>query len=189
MPGTYYFGFACADPDRLAPPPRRPPGAKPPQVTAGFIYPPSPLIQHGTAWLAYEMVITNYIPPTYTLDSIEVSAATRKFSYSGDTLKDMTRLAGAAAPAAQSRTLEGGRTVIVFFALDFKRASDIPATLVHTLQMRSPDGVEHALTIQPLAVQQCAPIVVAPPLRGADWLARRFDAQRSRRRTSPRDST
>jgi Peptidase family M23 len=144
---------------------------KPPQVTASFIYPPSPLIQHGTAWLVYEMVITNYIPPSYTLESIEVSAGARKFSYSGDTLKDMTRLAGAAAPAAQSRTIEGGRTVIVFFALDFRRASDIPAALDHTLHMRSPDGVEHALTVQPLVVQQRAPIVVAPPLRGADWLA------------------
>ena len=77
---------------------------KPPQVTASFIYPPSPLIQHGTAWLVYEMVITNYIPPSYTLDSIDVSAGARTFSYSGDTLKDMTRLAGAAAQAAQSRT-------------------------------------------------------------------------------------
>jgi hypothetical protein len=77
----------------------------------------------------------------------------------------MTRLAGAPAPAAQSRTLEGGRTVIVFFALDFKRASDIPTTIAHTLHMRSPDGVEHALTVQPLVVQQRAPIVVAPPLR------------------------
>ena len=83
----------------------------------------------------------------------------------------MTRLAGASAPAAQSRTLEGGRTVIVFFALDFKRASEVPATLAHTLHMRSSDGVEHALTVPPLVVQQRAPIVVAPPLRGADWLA------------------
>jgi hypothetical protein len=52
---------------------------KPPQMTASFIYPPSPLIQHGSAWLAYEMVITNYIPPTYTLDSIEVTAGAKKF--------------------------------------------------------------------------------------------------------------
>jgi murein DD-endopeptidase MepM/ murein hydrolase activator NlpD len=144
---------------------------KPPQVTASFIYPPSPLIQYGTAWLVYEMVITNYIPPSYTLDSIAVSAGARQFSYSGDTLKDMTRLAGAAAQAAHSRTLEGGRTIIVFFALDFTRASDVPTALSHTLHLRSPDGVEHALTVQPLVVQQRAPIVVAPPLRGADWLA------------------
>src|SRR5260221_9883612 len=108
---------------------------KPPQVTASFIYPPSPLIQRGTAWLAYEMVITNYIPPSYTLDSIEVSAGAKKFSYSGDTLRNMTRLAGAVAQSAQSRTLEGGHTVIVFFVLDFKGASDIPTTVAHTLHM------------------------------------------------------
>ena len=144
---------------------------KPPQVTLSFVYPPSPLIQHGTAWLVYEMVLTNYVPPPYTLDSIEVNAGATKFSYSGDTLKEMTRLAGAAAQSAQSRKLEGGRTIVVFFALDFKRASDIPTTLSHTLHIRSSDGVEHALMAEPLVVQQLAPIVVAAPLRGPDWIA------------------
>ena len=105
---------------------------KPPQVTVNFIFPPSPLIQHGTARLVYEMVITNYVPPAYTLESIEVDAGPKKFSYSGDVLKQMTRLAGEAPPLAQSRKLEGGRTIIIFFMLDFKHASDIPTTLGHT---------------------------------------------------------
>jgi hypothetical protein len=39
---------------------------KPPHVTVNFIFPPSPLIQHGTARLVYEMVITNYVPPAYS---------------------------------------------------------------------------------------------------------------------------
>ena len=34
--------------------------------------------------------------------------------------------------SAQSCKLEGDRTVIVFFTLDFKQASDIPTTLSHT---------------------------------------------------------
>jgi hypothetical protein len=144
---------------------------KPPQVTVNFIFPPSPLIQHGTARLVYEMVITNYVPPAYTLESIEVEAGPKKFSYSGDALKEMTRLAGEAPSSAQSRKLEGGRTVIVFFTLDFKHASDIPTTLSHTLHVRSLDGAEHALMAEPLVVQQRAPIVVAPPLRGSDWIA------------------
>jgi hypothetical protein len=144
---------------------------KPPQVTVNFIFPPSPLIQHGTARLVYEMVITNYVPPAYTLESIEVEAGPKKFSYSGDALKEMTRLAGEAPSSAQSRKLEGGRTVIVFFTLDFKHASDIPTMLSHTLHVRSLDGAEHALMAEPLVVQQRAPIVVAPPLRGSDWIA------------------
>jgi hypothetical protein len=47
---------------------------KPPQVTLDFNFPPSPLFQHGTARLVYEMVITNYVSLAYTLDSIEVAA-------------------------------------------------------------------------------------------------------------------
>ena len=144
---------------------------KPPQVTLDFIFPPSPLIQHGTARLVYEMVITNYVSLAYTLDSIEVDAGPKKFSYSGDALKEMTRLAGEAPLSAQSRKLEGGRTVVVFFTLDFKHASEIPTTLSHTLHIRSLDGAEHALIAEPLAIQQRAPIVVAAPLRGPDWIA------------------
>src|ERR1700682_1678103 len=110
---------------------------KPPQVTVNFIFPPSPLIQHGTARLVYEMVITNYVSPAYTLESIEVDAGPKKFSYSGDVLKQMTRLAGEAPPSAQSRKLEGGRTVIVFFTLDFKHVSDIPKTLSTCMRILS----------------------------------------------------
>jgi hypothetical protein len=98
-----------------------------------FNFPPSPLFQHGTARLVYEMVITNYVSLAYTLDSIEVAAGRKKFSYSGDALKEMTRLAGEAPLSTQSRKLDGGRTVVVFFTLDFKHASEIPTTLSHTL--------------------------------------------------------
>jgi len=73
--------------------------------------------------------------------------------------------------STQSRKLDGGRTVVVFFTLDFKHASEIPTTLSHTLHIRSLDGAEHALIAEPLAIQQRAPIVVAAPLRGPDWIA------------------
>src|SRR5271167_4568004 len=53
----------------------------PPQVTADYIFPPSPLLQDGKAWLVYEMKITDYIPKAYTLESIDVSAGTEHFSY------------------------------------------------------------------------------------------------------------
>src|SRR5690242_20954053 len=40
----------------------QPPDPKPPQVSVGFFFPPSPLIQYGTPRLVYEMRISNYIP-------------------------------------------------------------------------------------------------------------------------------
>ncbi len=77
------IGSAASAPSAMTDP-------KPPQVTLDFIFPPSPLIQHGTARLVYEMVITNYVSLAYTLDSIEVAAGRKTFSYSGDALKEMT---------------------------------------------------------------------------------------------------
>ena len=38
------------------------PDPLPPQVSVDFFYPPSPLIQHGTPRLVYEMRISNYVP-------------------------------------------------------------------------------------------------------------------------------
>jgi hypothetical protein len=144
---------------------------KPPQVTADFIFPPSPLLQDGKAWLTYEMKLTNYIPPAYTLEAIDVNAGAANFSYAGDTLKDMMRLAGDAAPAPKSLTIAGGQTVLIFFMLEFPEPSAIPAIVNHTLHLRSADGSEHALAIEPLAVQQRPPLIVSPPLQGADWIA------------------
>src|SRR5689334_4742455 len=93
---------------------------KPPQVTVNFIFQPSPLIQYGAARLVYEMVITNYVPLAYTLESITVDAGARQFSYSGEALKEMMRFAGESSSAAQTLQISGGRTAIVFFVLEFR---------------------------------------------------------------------
>src|SRR3974377_1995756 len=50
------------------------PDPKPPQASVEFFYPPSPIIQHGTPRLVYEMRISNYVPLSYVLDSLDVSA-------------------------------------------------------------------------------------------------------------------
>jgi hypothetical protein len=131
---------------------------KPPQVTINFIFPPSPLIQYGTARLVYEMVITNYVPRAYSLESITVDSGGRQFSYSGETLKEMMRSAGEPSPAAQTRQISGGRTAVVFFMLEFRKASEIPGSLYHTLHFRSPDRVDHALAAKALVVQHRAPL-------------------------------
>jgi hypothetical protein len=144
---------------------------KPPQVTVNFIFPPSPLIQYGAARLVYEMVITNYVPLAYTLESITVDGGARQFSYSGENLKEMMRFAGESSPAARTLQISGGRTAVVFFMLEFRKASEIPESLNHTLNFRSPDGVDHALRAKALVVKRRAPLVLAAPLRGSNWIA------------------
>ena len=144
---------------------------KPPQVTISFIFPPSPLIQDGIARLVYEMVITNYVPIAYTLESISVEGANGQVSYSGESLMHMIRFAGEPVSAAPSLKIEGGRTAVVFLMLQFENPAQIPASLGHTLNLRSPDGALHALAAKTLAVQERAPMIVEPPLHGSDWIA------------------
>lgn len=147
------------------------PDLKPPQVTVNFIFPPSPLMQDGTARLVYEMVITNYVPFAYTLESINVEYVNGRASYSSENLKHMIRFAGEPASAAPRLKIDGGQTAVVFLMLQFENAAQIPRSLEHTLHFRSPDGTDHALASETLAVEQRPPLIVEPPLRGSDWIA------------------
>jgi hypothetical protein len=70
------------------------PDPMPPQVSVDFFYPPSVIIQHTTPRLVYEMRISNYVPRSYVLDSIEVQAGAKTFTYAGDTLRNMMRFFG-----------------------------------------------------------------------------------------------
>ena len=147
------------------------PDLKPPQVTVNYIFPPGPLIQDRRTRLYYEMVVTNYIPIAYQLAAVDVEAGAKAFSFAGPALKDMTRTAGVAGQTAHSLEIAAGGTTIVFIGLDFAHSWEVPAAVNNTLHLRSPDGVDHALAIETLNVTNIAPIVVAPPLRGPDWIA------------------
>ena len=147
------------------------PDPKPPQVSVEFFYPPSPIIQHGTPRLVYEMRISNYVPLSYVLDSLDVSAGVKTFTFSGDKLRDMMRYFGEKERTAQSRRFEAGQSAVIYFMLAFDRPENVPQTLRHTLHITAPDGSHHALAAEPLNVTRQVPTVVAAPLRGNDWLA------------------
>jgi hypothetical protein len=144
---------------------------KPPQLSVDFFYPPSPLIQHGRPRLVYEMRISNYVPLSYVLDSIDVRAGSKTFTFSGATLQDMMRFFGEKARVAATRRFEPGRSAVIYFLLEFKKPEDIPEALRHILHFTSPDGGHHALAPEPLHVMQREPIVVDAPLHGKDWIA------------------
>ncbi len=142
----------------------------PPQVTVDYFFPPSPIIQYGTPRLVYELRLLNYVPATYVLDSIEVQAGTRTFNFSSGQLKNMIRFFGGPAVAPDTR-FEAGRGAVVFMMLNFKAMAEVPKQLQHTLHFSNPDGSKYVLEIDPLTVGHEAPVVVAAPLRGSDWIA------------------
>jgi hypothetical protein len=147
------------------------PDPMPPQVSVDFFYPPSVIIQHTTPRLVYEMRISNYVPRSYVLDSIEVQAGAKTFTYAGDTLRNMMRFFGDQRPVPPTTHLEPGHSAVIYFMLDFDRPDAVPQKLEHTLHFTSPDGSRHALRTVSLSVAQTAPVVVAAPLRGDNWLA------------------
>jgi hypothetical protein len=109
------------------------PDLKPPQVTVNYIFSPRPLLQDHSTRLYYEMVVTNFIPLDYQLESVEADAAAKRFIFTGDTLKGMTRIAGLSADASHSLTIAAGRTVIIFMELDFDHPWEVPATIRNIL--------------------------------------------------------
>jgi hypothetical protein len=143
---------------------------KPVQVTADFVFPPSPILQAGIQHLVYELRLTNFGSLTYTLDAIDAKAGDRNFTFAAADLKSLIRLLGEKTGGSANQTLEPGRSFIVFLTLDFDRASEIPRTLQHTIHFTAEDKSAHTIPAE-LNVRERAPIVVAAPLRGADWLA------------------
>lgn len=144
---------------------------KPPQVSIDFFYPPSSLVQQGKPRLVYEMRLANYLPLAYDLDSIDVAAGAKRFSFSGDTLRTMMRFLGEKAPTATTNRIGAGQGGVIYFMLSFDQKKEVPSTLQHTLHFTYPDGTDHALTPEPLRVGYGTPVTVAPPLSGDNWIA------------------
>jgi hypothetical protein len=143
---------------------------KPVQTTVDFLFPPSPILQAGVQHLVYELRLTNYSYQMATLDSIDVKAGDRIFTFSSVDLKGLLRRMGDKSGDRPDLTLEAGRSFIVFLTLDFERASEIPRTLEHILHFKAEDKSSHIVSAE-LNVRQRAPIIVEAPLRGSDWLA------------------
>ena len=143
---------------------------KPVQVTVNFVFPPSPILQAGAQHLVYELHLSNFSTLTYTLDSIDVQAGGRSFTFPSAELKTLIRLLGDKAGNPPGQTLEPGRSFIVFLTLDFDRADEIPRTLEHVLHFTAEDKSAHTVSAD-VRVSQRVPMIVHAPLRGSDWLA------------------
>jgi hypothetical protein len=143
----------------------------PSQLHVSFLAQPAPIVQDGSTRLVYEMLVTNFSNDKYVLDTVETKAGTAQFTFSGSALAGMIIPLGAwgkpGGPA--DRTIDGGRSLIVFLLLDLG-SSKAPGTIEHLLRVVDDKGEAHAVVLAPLVVSNESPIVVSPPLRG-DWIA------------------
>ena len=143
----------------------------PPALSIAFIAEPAPIVQEGATKLFYEMLITNFAPIPYVLDAIDAEAGTTRAKFDGVALTSMIRKLGTKPDSEKGaeRTIEGGRSVVVFLELDLAKART-PTSIAQVLHVTDDKGKPHAVVLAPLAVSADGPIVVAPPLRG-DWIA------------------
>jgi hypothetical protein len=144
----------------------------PPALNVSFLAQPSPIVQSGQTRLFYEMLITNFSKNRYVLDAIEMGAGDAQAKISGAALSPLILHLGAAASPNDdhdARTIQAGRSVIVFLMLDLGKSS-APSAIAHTLHVVSEQNEPHDIVLAPLPVTQEKPIVVAPPLRG-QWIA------------------
>lgn len=143
----------------------------PPALAIASIAEPAPIVQEGATKIYYEMLVTNFAPVPYVLDAINAQAGARKVRFEDAALAAMIRKLGAkpGPEKGAERTIEGGRSAIVFLELDLGKAT-APASIEHVLHVTDEKGKPHEVVLAPLAVSGDRPIVVAPPLRG-EWIA------------------
>jgi hypothetical protein len=143
----------------------------PPPLNISFLAQPAPIVQNGATRLFYEMLITNFSKNAYVLDGIDAKAGDTVAKVAGAALSPLIIHPGVNAPTDDLpiRTIEGGRTVIVFLTLDFGKSA-APSAIEHTLHVLADKNEPHDIVLAPLAVAHETPIVVAPPLRG-QWIA------------------
>jgi hypothetical protein len=142
-----------------------------PQLSVSFLAPPAPIVQNGSTHLFYEMLITSFAKGAFVLDAIDANAGDTQSKVAGATLAPLMIHLGA--PAAKddlaARTIESGRSVMIFLTLDLGKAG-APNAVAHTLNVLGDNNDAHDIVLAPLPVVNESPIVVAPPLRGT-WIA------------------
>jgi len=116
------------------------------------------------------MLITNFSKSSYVLESVEATAGETRSEFDGASLAAMILHLGAAAPERPAdRTIDAGRSAIVFFMLDLGKPN-APSKIEHSLRVRDEQGGIHDILPTPVPASDESPIVVAPSLRG-EWIA------------------
>jgi hypothetical protein len=160
------------------------PAAAPPAEPAAFtpviaeaLAAPVPVpATDGKIHLAYELRLTNVLSQEVTLTSLAVVAGEHTLlSLTGDQLGYWTRLIGTPVPTTK---IGAGQSALVWLDVAVPRGAPdaVPRELRHRVEISvrepNPPLIPPTMTemIAPVTVQTRAPAVIAPPLRGPNWL-------------------
>jgi peptidase M23-like protein len=127
----------------------------------------------GRPQLVYELHITNFRSAVVTLSRVEVQsnpAGKALHSYESNELISALSRVGARHDNSDPRVISGGQRVILFvwFPVD---GDVLPTSLRHKIFFLVNNKELGSVEVGPLSVQNRAPLVLSPPLRGGPWVA------------------
>jgi hypothetical protein len=171
MPMSIWRGFVCAS---IVAGTAHAGSTWPLQLEMRVPLEPTAFWSGGQTHLAYELVVTNFSDNPLTLRRIEVldddkSTATPILVLEPGQLDDILQPVGDRKTAGASdvpRQLAGGSTSVVFVWIALDRGTFMPKHLRHRV-FTDDSSVEGAV----IGTHHTAMLVLAPPLRGATWLA------------------
>ena len=126
---------------------------------------PMPFVGDGKTHLVYELHVTNFGAGDMLLTKVEVlNGSATMATFEGAPLSAMIRQPGRV--AADNRSMPGGGRAIVFLWITLDAGAAAPTAIRHRLTVGS-----QVLDGGVVSVVATKPVVLGPPLRGADWLA------------------
>jgi len=138
------------------------------RVEADVVTSPTPVRASGRDRLFYELRISSFDPRVFRLDSIGViSGAGSNYilRLRGDDLREAAQAVGSSSPLL----IEAGRFAFFYFGF---AVDSVPESITHTLWLSHRDGsgehVDELRSVQ-TSVDNRAPLLIDPPLRGRAW--------------------
>jgi hypothetical protein len=143
-------------------------------ILASVLAPPVPVPStDGDTHLAYELVVTNALSQSITLDEIEVRAGSDALlTLAGDDLTARMVVRNGAGP---TRTLGPAQQGVVFLDVAIPGGQRVPGELQHAVSLTAEKAMEPVFSspmtevVAPVAVSGDDPVVISSPLRGDGW--------------------
>ncbi len=144
-------------------------------VLAGVVSSPIPApATDGKTHLAYELELTNVMSQDVTVTSVNVVADDQKLlTLTGDQVSKWMRVIGTQTPTNKLGPGQGG---MIWLDVALDESAAVPTGLVHRIGVSIPKPSPPLIPatmeeeVAPVPVQSRKPAVIAPPLRGANWL-------------------
>lgn len=127
----------------------------------------------GKTYLYYEVYVLNAYGTAIDITKLTVRASNGQvFAYDGDKLASMMRPIGVP-EAPPTRTMAAAETAVFYVALPFESVHEVPELIVDELSLKVPKAGGATFTVkqEALRTNPRPPVVIAPPLRGGDWIA------------------